>query len=43
MQSDVRAFGIAGDKTATAFEAELRVETVTKGGARFMARGGNKR
>ena len=32
-----RAFGIAGDWKATALKAEVWVETVTKGGRRFMA------
>ena len=34
VQSDIRVFGIAGDWKAT---AEVWVETVTKGGRRFMA------
>ena len=33
----MRAFGIAGDWKATALKAEVRVETVTEGGRRFMA------
>ena len=37
VQSDIRAFGIAGDWKATALNAEVRVETVTEGGRRFMA------
>ena len=37
VQSDIRAFGIAGDWKATALEAEVWVETVTEGGWRFMA------
>ena len=37
VQSDIRAFGIAGDWKATAFNAEVWVETVTEGGRRFMA------
>ena len=37
VQSDIRAFGIVGDWKATAFKAEVRVETVTEGGRRFMA------
>ena len=37
VQSDVRAFGITGDWKATALKAEVRVETVTEGGRRFMA------
>ena len=35
-QSDVLMFGIAGDRKATALEAEVWVETVTEGGRRFM-------
>ena len=37
IQSDIRAFGIAGGWKATAFEAEVWVETVTEGARRFMA------
>ena len=37
VQSDIRAFGIAGDWKATALEAEAWVETATQGGRRFMA------
>ena len=37
VQSDIRAFGIAGDWKATALKAEVWVETVTEGGRRFMA------
>ena len=37
VQSDIRAFGIAGDRKATAPKAEVWVETVTEGGRRFMA------
>ena len=37
VQSDVRAFGTAGDWKATALEAEVWVDTVTEGGRRFMA------
>ena len=37
VQSDIRAFGTAGDWKATALEAEVWVETVTDGGRRFMA------
>ena len=37
VQSDVRAFGIAGDWKATALEAGVWVETVTEGVRRFMA------
>ena len=32
VQSDIRAFGIAGDWKATALKAGVRVETVTEGG-----------
>ena len=37
VQSDIRAFGIAGDRKAAASKAEVWVETVTDGGRRFMA------
>ena len=37
VQSDIRAFGIAGDWKATALKAEVWVETITEGGRRFMA------
>ena len=37
VQSDIRAFGIAGDRKATALKAEVWVETVAEGGRRFMA------
>ena len=37
VQSDIRAFGIAGDWKSTALKAEVWVETVTEGGRRFMA------
>ena len=37
VQSDIRAFGIAGDRKATALEAGVWIETVTEGGRRFMA------
>ena len=37
-QSDIRAFGVAGDWKATALKAdEVWVEAVTEGGWRFMA------
>ena len=36
-QSDIRAFGIAGDSEAMALDAEVWVETVTEGGWGFMA------
>ena len=37
VQSDIRAIGIAGAWKATAFKAEVWVETVTKGRRRLMA------
>ena len=37
VQSDIRAFGIAGDWKATALKAEVWIETVTEDGWRFMA------
>ena len=37
VQTDIRAFGIAGDWKATALKAEMWVEMVTEGGRRFMA------
>ena len=37
VQSDIRAFGIAGDWKATVLKAEVWVETATEGGRRFMA------
>ena len=37
VQSDIRAFGKAGDWKATALEVEVWVETATEGGRRFMA------
>ena len=37
VQSDIRAFGIAGDWKATVLKAEVWVETVTEGRRRFMA------
>ena len=37
IQSDIRAFGIAGDWEAMALKAEVLIETVTEGGRRFMA------
>ena len=37
VQSDIRAFDIAGDWEATRLQAEAWVETVTEGGRRFMA------
>ena len=37
VQSDIRAFGIAGDRETTALIAEVWIETVTEGGRRFMA------
>ena len=43
VQSDIRAFGIAGDGKATASEAEVWVDTVTEGGRGSWPRGGKKR
>ena len=37
VQSDIRAFGIAGGWKATALKAEVWVETFTEDGRRFMA------
>ena len=37
VQSDIRAFDIAGNGKATALKAEVWVDTVTKCGRRFMA------
>ena len=37
VQSDIRAFGIAGDWKAMALKAEVWVDAVTEGGRRFMA------
>ena len=37
IQSDIRAFGIAGHWKTTALKAEVRVETITKVGWRFIA------
>ena len=37
IQSDIRAFGIAGDWNATALKAEVWVETVTEGERGSMA------
>ena len=37
VQSDIWAFGIAGDWKATALKAKVWVETVTEGGRRFIA------
>ena len=36
VQSDIRAFGITGDRKATGLKAEMRVETATEGRRRFM-------
>ena len=36
VQSDIRAFGIAGDLKAMVLEAEVRAETITEGGRRSM-------
>ena len=37
VQSDIRAFGIAGDWKATTLKTEVWVETVAEGGWRLMA------
>ena len=37
VQSDIRAFGITGNWKATSLKTEVWVETVTRGGWRFMA------
>ena len=37
VQSDIRAFGIAGDRNTTALRAEVWVQTAAEGGRRFMA------
>ena len=37
VQSDIRAFGIAGDWKATTLKAEVWGKTVMEGGRRFMA------
>ena len=37
VQSDIRAFDIAGDSKATALEADMWVDIVTEGGRRLMA------
>ena len=37
VQSDIQAFGIAGDWKATALKAGVWVETVTESRRRFMA------
>ena len=37
VQSDIRAFGIAGDWKTTASEDEVWVETVTEGRRMFVA------
>ena len=37
VQSDIRAFGIAGDWKAPVLKAEVWVDTVTEGGRRFIA------
>ena len=37
VQSDARAFGIAGDWKAAALEAEVWAEMAAEGGRRFMA------
>ena len=43
VQSDIRAFGIAGNWKVTALEAEVRVEMVAKGRWRCMAAWRTKR
>ena len=37
VQSDIRAFGIAGDWKSTALKAEVWVGTITEDGQRFIA------
>ena len=37
IESDIRAFGVTGDRKATALKAEVWVETVAEGGWKFMA------
>ena len=37
VQSDIRAFGMAGDWKTTALKAEVWVKPVAEGGRRFMA------
>ena len=37
VQSDIRAFDIAGDWKATTLKAKMWVETVEEGGRRFLA------
>ena len=37
VQSDIRAFGIAGDWKATVLKPDVWVETATEGGRRFIA------
>ena len=37
VQSDIRAFGRAGDWKTTALKAAVRGETVAEGGRRFIA------
>ena len=37
VQSDIQAFGVAGDWKVTTLEAEVWVETGTEGGRRLMA------
>ena len=43
VQSDIRAFSIAGDRKATALKAEVWVETVRRVGGVSWSRGGKKR
>ena len=42
VQSDIRAFGIAGDWKATVLKAEVWVETFAEGGRGFMAAWGKE-
>ena len=43
VQSDIRAFGIAGDWETKVLEADMSDKTVTKVGGGLWPRGGNKR
>ena len=43
VQSDIRAFGIAGGWKVTALKAEVWVETVTEGGRDIHGRVGERR
>ena len=42
IESDIRAFGVTGDRKATALKAEVWVETVAEGGRKFMATWGKE-